>query len=89
LFFNNAVERRRIITGVLLLGCYLALIPVIGFVLASLIFYLILSLILQDKPITTMAVVSSVVQAVVVVGVLYALFYYLLQVPLPNWHLLS
>ena len=82
-FFDSVVERRRISTGVLLLGCYLVLIPVIGFVLASLLFYLIMSLTLKDRPITALSVVSSGVQAVVVVGVLYSLFYFLLQVPLP------
>jgi len=83
LFFDSAAERSRIGTGVLLLAGYLVLIPIIGFVFASLLFYLIMSLTLKDKPITAMMVLSSVVQAVVVVGVLYSLFYFLLQVPLP------
>ncbi len=82
-FFDSAAERARISTGVLLLAGYLVLIPIIGFVFASLLFYLIMSLTLKDKPLSAMTVLSSIVQAVVVVGVLYSLFYFLLQVPLP------
>jgi len=82
-FFDSAAEQARISTGVLLLAGYLVLIPIIGFVFASLLFYLIMSLTLKDKPLSAMTVLSSIVQAVVVVGVLYSLFYFLLQVPLP------
>jgi len=83
-FFESTSELRRIGTGVFMLIGYLVLIPAIGFVLASLIFYVLMSLTLQDKPLVAKQIVFSLVQALLVVGVLYSLFYYLLQVPLPT-----
>ena len=83
-FFESATERTRISSGVFMLACYLLLIPVIGFVPASLMFYVILSLTLKDKPLSVLGVGSSLLQAIIVVGILYALFYFLLQVPLPQ-----
>lgn len=88
LFFESTIERARIVSGVFMLACYLVLIPIVGFVIASLLFYVVLSLTLKDNPTGVMnvllSVVSSVLQAGVVVGALYGLFHYLLQVPLPE-----
>ncbi len=83
LFFDSVIERSRIIIGVAMLALYLVLIPIAGFVVASLLFYLIMSFLLQEKAMTVIGVVSKLIQAVVVVGLLYAMFYYILQVPLP------
>ncbi len=83
-FFETTAERARITTGVVMLACYLVLIPVIGFVFASLLFYLIMSLTLKDSPITFKSFIFSLLQALFVVALLYSLFHFLLQVPLPT-----
>ena len=47
-FFESAIERNNIITGVGILAVYLFFMPKIGFLPASYIFYLILSLYLSE-----------------------------------------
>lgn len=83
LFFESQLERNRVFTGLFMLAAYLIMIPIIGFLSASFIFYVLMSLTLHDTSITAKHVVFMLIQAVLVVGALYALFYYALQVPLP------
>jgi len=87
-FFESGLERRRIMMGLLLLALYLVLIPVVGFLYASIIFYLAISFALRDASSTGRFFVRflpvTLIQAGLVVGALYALFYYVLQVPLPS-----
>jgi len=83
-FFESTAERARICTGILMLVSYLVLMPIVGFVFASLIFYIIMSLTLKDTPWSGNSIMVILAQALLFVGVLYSLFYYLLQVPLPT-----
>ena len=82
--FESSLERNRILSGLGLLMVFLVLIPVAGFLLASLIFYVLMSLSLHDGQRDAGFLMARLVQAVLVVGALYLLFYHVLQVPLPS-----
>jgi putative tricarboxylic transport membrane protein len=82
-FFDSLLERNRVLTGLFMLAAYLIAIPIVGFLSASLVFYLLMSLTLHDTKTTGRLVLFMLVQAALVVGALYALFYFGLQVPLP------
>ena len=83
-FFESTIERKRIITGFVLLIVFLIAIPVVGFLLASFLFYLIMGYSLRDGSFSTIAAIKLFMQAVIVTGAMYWLFYSLLQVPLPG-----
>jgi len=82
--FESTLERNRILIGLLLLVVFLVLIPIVGFLLASLVFYALMTLSLHDGRRDVLFVLYRSVQAVFVVGALYLLFYHGLQVPLPG-----
>jgi len=82
-FFESGLERQRILMGLVLLALYLVLIPTVGFLYASMIFYIAVSFTLRDTSSIGRFLLLTTLQAVLVVGALYALFYYVLQVPLP------
>ncbi len=82
-FFESTLERNRILIGLLLLAVFLVLIPIVGFLIASFIFYVLMTLSLHDGQRDAKFLVVKSVQAVLVVGALYLLFYHGLQVPLP------
>lgn len=82
-FFESRLESKRILTGLVMLALYLILIPIIGFLSASLIFYFVMSLTLLDTKLDVKRYLFAALQAAAVVGALYSLFYYGLQVPLP------
>ncbi len=82
-FFESTLECNRILLGLGMLSLYLVLIPILGFLISSLIFYFMMSISLRDSAITKKFVLIATSQAVLVVTGLYALFFYVLQVPLP------
>jgi len=82
-FFNSLAEKNRILLALAMLIGYVTLIPIAGFVTASVIFYLLFALSLQTQTISIKAVGFLLIQSVAVVTVLYLLFSKLLQVPLP------
>ncbi len=83
-FFESALERNRVITGLIILSVYLVVIPYLGFLPASYGFYFIFSLYLNKKRFEPVTVVISAISCTVVVTALYYVFYYFLQVPLPS-----
>jgi len=82
-FFNSLAEKHRILLALAMLAGYVALIPIAGFVSASIVFYLLFALSLQTHAQSFKSVSLLLLQAIAVVAVLYLLFNKLLQVPLP------
>lgn len=82
-FFESIEERKRIVQALCILVVYVVLIPITGFILASVCFYLLLAMTLQTQPVSFKSSILLVMQSAMVVGVLTLLFSRLLQVPLP------
>ena len=83
-FFESAVERNNIVVGLVILFSYLLLLPVIGFLPSSYLFFLVMTLYLSEERFTTRNILVSVTVSIVVVSVFYAVFKYVLLVPLPE-----
>lgn len=82
--FDSVVERNNVLIGIVILLLYLMLLPVIGFLPASYIFYLCFNLYLAEDRWSRRNLLQSAVLSVVVVSVFYMMFYYFLGVPLPQ-----
>ena len=82
-FFESTAERSRVLTGLLILVLYLMLLPYLGFIIASCIFYFVLQVYLLDAPRRLSNLVTAAALAVAVVIALYLLFHRVLLVPLP------
>lgn len=82
-FFDSRLERNRVLVGVVLLALYLAAMPLLGFLPASVIFYFALTLTLQEQVFKIKTITLAVISALVVTGLLYLLFRRVLHVPLP------
>lgn len=82
-FFESVVERNNILAGLLILALYLFLMPRIGFLPSSYLFYLVLSLYLSDDRLASKRIVQSVVLSAIVVTGFYLVFQKGLGVPLP------
>jgi len=82
-FFDSLAEKKRILLALAMLIGYVVLIPIAGFVTASILFYLLFALSLQTQAKSIKVVSFVLVQSVGVVAILYLLFNKLLQVPLP------
>ena len=82
-FFESTVERNNILTGIIILAIYLFLMPRIGFLPASYLFYLVLSIYLSERRFTTRNILVTGVLSGVVVTAFYFLFKFILEVPLP------
>jgi putative tricarboxylic transport membrane protein len=83
-FFESAVERNNILAGLLILMVYLILLPVIGFLLSSYLFFLVMSLYLSEERFTTRNILGSVALSLVTVTIFYLIFRHVLLVPLPE-----
>ncbi|MEM7256072.1 MAG: tripartite tricarboxylate transporter permease [Pseudomonadota bacterium] len=83
-FFASATERRRILVALCIIAAYIALLPVAGFLVASLLFYMSMAITLQNQPLSTSVLAKVGLQAVVALTGLYMLFVKLLLVPLPS-----
>lgn len=83
-FFESSRERHNILTGIIILAIYLFLMPRIGFLPASYIFYLVLSVYLSERRFTTRNILVTAIFSGVVVSFFYFLFKFILEVPLPK-----
>ena len=83
-FFESAIERNNILTGVGILAVYLFFMPKIGFLPASYLFYLVLSLYLSEDRLSKRNILVSVLLSGGVVALFYFLFHQVLEVPLPR-----
>ena len=83
-FFETAAERNNIIVGLAILFAYLLIIPVLGFLPASYLFFLVMTLYLSEERFTTRNILVSVAVTFAVVSIFYAVFKHVLLVPLPE-----
>jgi hypothetical protein len=83
-FFESAVERNNIFIGIVILLIYLIILPLIGFLPASFIFYFTFNLYLGDDRFTLKNIAASALLTFVVVTGFYIVFHYFLEVPLPT-----
>jgi hypothetical protein len=83
-FFDSAIERNNVITGVIILLLYLIVLPLVGFLPASYAFYFCFNLYLADNRFTTKNLIVSALLTAVVVTSFYFIFHYFLEVPLPE-----
>ena len=70
--------------GLVILGGYLVLLPLVGFMPSSLLFFAVMNLYLSHEKLTRKRVFKSVLLSVVVVAVFYMVFKHVLEVPLPK-----
>ena len=82
-FFESAVERNNIVIGVVILFLYLILMPKVGFLPASYIFYACFNIYLAEDRWSTRNILQSMGLSAVLVSFFYAMFHYVLLVPLP------
>ena len=82
-FFDTSEERNNVIVGIVILAIYLILMPLIGFLPASYLFYTIFNLYLAQDRWSWKNIIRSVVISAVVVTAFYGVFRFLLAVPLP------
>lgn len=82
-FFESVVERNNIIAGLVILVLYLLFMPRIGFLPASYIFFLVLSLYLTDDRLAWKRIIQAAVLSAIVVTGFYLVFKNVLGVPLP------
>ena len=83
-FFESAVERNNILTGVVILLIYLIFLPLVGFLPSSYCFYFAFNLYLGDDRFNLKNVFSSALLTFVVVTAFYFIFHSFLEVPLPT-----
>lgn len=83
-FFQSRDERDNVIVGLVILGGYLVLLPLVGFMPSSLLFFAVMNLYLSHEKLTRKRVFKSVLLSVVVVAVFYMVFKHVLEVPLPK-----
>lgn len=82
-FFQSAIERNNVLTGVTILAIYLAVMPFVGFLPSSFVFYTVFSLYLSEARLTTGSIVKTTVLSALVVLFFYLIFHKVLEVPLP------
>jgi hypothetical protein len=88
-FFESRDERDNVIIGLIILGGYLVLLPFVGFLPSSLLFFAVMNLYLSHEKLTQKRVFKSVLLSVVVVAVFYMVFKHVLEVPLPEGSLFA
>jgi membrane protein YdbS with pleckstrin-like domain len=82
--FESAVERNNVFIGTGILLCYLIVLPFVGFLPSSFLFFLVMTVYLGDDRFTTRNIVQSAVLSAVVVTLFYLIFKHVLEVPLPK-----
>jgi membrane protein YdbS with pleckstrin-like domain len=82
--FESAVERNNVFIGTGILLCYLIVLPFVGFLPSSFLFFLVMTVYLGDDHFTTRNIVQSAVLSAVVVTLFYLIFKHVLEVPLPK-----
>ena len=83
-FFESAAERNRVMAGTGILAGYLFALPYLGFLAASICFYFVMQRSLRTEAVGVRSPALAAVTSVAVSGALYALFHYVLLVPLPT-----
>lgn len=84
-FFESVIERNNILTGLGILLIYLVLIPFLGFLSASYLFYFTFNVYLAEgNRLKTSNMLQSLVICIVVVTSFYLVFNQFLGVPLPE-----
>jgi amino acid transporter len=83
-FFESAVERNSVLVGVIILLIYLIIMPFIGFLPASFIFYAVFNLYLSEDKFSRKNIFYSLVLSFIVVVLFYFIFHNFLGVPLPE-----
>lgn len=83
-FFESAVERNNILTGIVILMIYLIFLPLVGFLPSSYCFYFAFNLYLSEDRFALKNIFTSSVLTLFVVTVFYIIFDYFLEVPLPT-----
>ena len=83
-FFESSAERNRVMAGTGILAGYLFALPYLGFLAASICFYFVMQRSLRTEAVGVRSLALAAVTSVAVSGALYALFHYVLLVPLPT-----
>ena len=83
-FFESSAERNRVMAGTGILAGYLFALPYLGFLAASICFYFVMQRSLRTEAVGARSLALAAVTSVAVSGALYALFHYVLLVPLPT-----
>ena len=83
-FFESSAERNRVMAGTGILAGYLFALPYLGFLVASICFYFVMQRSLRAEAAGARSLALAAVTSVAVSGALYALFHYILLVPLPT-----
>lgn len=82
-FFESIVERNNVAIALIIIFIYLYIMPKVGFLPASYVFYACFNIYLADDRWTTKNILMSAGLSAVVVTFFYIMFYYILAVPLP------
>ncbi|MFO8090302.1 MAG: tripartite tricarboxylate transporter TctB family protein [Desulfatiglandaceae bacterium] len=83
-FFESALERNNVLVGVVILMVYLFIMPFIGFLSSSFIFYAIFNSYLSEDKFSTKNILQSLALSFIVVILFYFIFHNFLGVPLPE-----
>ncbi len=83
-FFESRDERDNVMVGVIILAVYLALLPLVGFLPSSLLFFAVMNLYLSHETLSRMGIFKAVALSLVVVALFYFVFKQVLEVPLPK-----
>jgi hypothetical protein len=83
-FFESTIERNNVVIGIGILAVYLFFMPRIGFLPASYLFFLALSLYLSEDILSKRNIVVTALISGGVVALFYFLFRHVLEVPLPQ-----
>ncbi|OED37830.1 hypothetical protein AB833_22180 [Chromatiales bacterium (ex Bugula neritina AB1)] len=81
--FASGTERNRVLLGIALLIIYLAVVPLTGFLIATVLFYFVLHTVLHDYRLASVEAAKALGYSLAVPGFLYVLFAKILHVPLP------
>lgn len=83
-FFESGAEKTNVTVGVVILVLYLILLPIVGFLPSSYLFYFCFNLYLADDRFSRRNVLQSAALSLVVVTAFYFIFHDFLEVPLPE-----
>jgi len=82
--FESVVERNNVLIGTGILLGYLIILPFVGFLPSSFLFFLVMTVYLGEDRFTTRNIVQSALLSAVVVTLFYLIFKHVLEVPLPK-----
>lgn len=82
-FFESTIERNNVLIGLVILVLYLILMPLVGFLASSYLFYACFNVYLAPDRWTTGNIIRSLALSAVVVTFFFVVFKFVLSVPLP------